>query len=54
METYLSFLSHLGSSGGVVINVFGGLKPIAAAFMSDFNVFSYMDSTLIHTLPEKI
>ena len=34
METYLSFLSHIGSSGGVVINFFGGLKPIAAALVS--------------------
>ena len=54
METYLSFLSHLGSSGGVVINIFGGLKPIAASFMSDFNGFLYMDSSFMHTLPEKI
>lgn len=54
METYLSFLSHLGVSGGVVINIFGGLKPIAASLMSDFNVYSYMDSTFMHTLPEKI
>ena len=34
MEVYLSFLSYLGSSGGVVINLFGGLKPIAAALVS--------------------
>ena len=34
METYLTFLSHLGCSGAVVINFFGGLKPIAAALVS--------------------
>ena len=33
MEVYLSFLSFLGSTGGVVINLFGGLKPIAAALV---------------------
>ena len=33
MEVYLSFLSFLGSTGGVVINIFGGLKPIAAALV---------------------
>ena len=54
METYLSFLNHLGSLGGVIINIFGGLKPIVASYMSDFNVFSYMDSSFMHTLPEKL
>lgn len=34
METYLTFLSHMGCSGGVVINFFGGLKPIAASLVS--------------------
>ena len=34
MEVYISFLNFLGSSGGVVINLFGGLKPIAAALVS--------------------
>ena len=54
METYLLFLNHLGNSGGVIINIFGRLKPIAATLMSDFNVFSYMDFSFTHTLPEKI
>ena len=34
METYLTFLSHMGLSGAVVINFFGGLKPIAASLVS--------------------
>jgi hypothetical protein len=38
MEVYNSFLSNLGSSGGVVINLFGGLKPIAAALVSTYNI----------------
>lgn len=54
METYLEFLSHLGSFGGVVINIFGGLKPIAPALMNDLNVFFYIDCGFIHTLFEKI
>jgi hypothetical protein len=54
MEAYLEFLRQIGISGGVVLNIFGGLKPIAASLMSDYNVFSYMDSAFIHMLPEKI
>ena len=54
MEAYLEFLRHIGISGGVVVNIFGGLKPIATSLMRDYNVYSYMDSTFIHTLPEKI
>jgi hypothetical protein len=38
MEVYNSFLINLGSSGGVVINLFGGLKPIAAALVSPYNI----------------
>jgi len=34
MEVYLTFLEHLGCAGAVVINFFGGLKPIAAALVS--------------------
>lgn len=33
MESYLEFLRLLGSSGGVTINFFGGLKPIAASLV---------------------
>ena len=54
METYFEFLKNLGTLGGVVINIFGGLKPIAAALMKELNVFSYMDYSFLHTLPEKI
>ena len=52
MKTCLSFRNHIGNSGGVVI--FGGLKPIAAALMNDLNIFSYMDSSFMHTLSGKI
>ena len=38
METYLMFLSHLGCSGAVAINFFGGLKPIAAALVSSLHL----------------
>jgi hypothetical protein len=34
MESYLSFLRDIASSGGVIVNLFGGLKPIAAALVS--------------------
>lgn len=34
METYLTFLHNMGLSGAVVINFFGGLKPIAASLVS--------------------
>lgn len=54
MGTYLSNSSHLGSSGRVVINIFGGLNPIVAALMSNLNIFSYIISSFIYTLSEKI
>lgn len=38
MESYLAFLSHMGCSGAVVINFFGGLKPIAAALVSSLHL----------------
>lgn len=50
MEVYIQFLSFMGSAGGMVMNFFGGLKPIAAALMNDFNVFCYMDSAFLNTL----
>ena len=34
MEVYISFLSYMGSAGGMVLSLFGGLKPIAAALVS--------------------
>jgi len=34
MEVYLTFLRNLGCAGAVVINFFGGLKPIAASLVS--------------------
>ena len=54
MEVYIKFLSFSGSPGGMVLNFFGGLKPIAAALMHDFNVFNYMDSAFINTLEPMI
>lgn len=54
METYICFLDQLPIAGGVVVNLFGGLKPIAAALMSNLNVFSYMDTKFMHTFPEKL
>jgi hypothetical protein len=42
MEVYNSFLDNLGNSGGVVINLFGGLKPIATALVSPYNIRSLM------------
>jgi hypothetical protein len=56
MEVYISFFSYLGSSGGVVINLFGGLKPIAAALVSSITPAcclytpSLPPSTLCHSL----
>jgi hypothetical protein len=47
MEVYNSFLSNLGSSGGVVINLFGGLKPIAAALVSPYNILVFIGKSLI-------
>ena len=54
MEIYLEFLNNLGSLGGVVINIFGGLKPVAAALMKELNVFSYMDCSFMNSWPGKI
>lgn len=50
MESYIMFLSFMGSSGGMVLSFFGGLKPIAASLMNDYNVFCYMDSAFINSL----
>ena len=34
MEVYISFLYFIGSAGDMVINLFGGLKPIVVALVS--------------------
>jgi hypothetical protein len=34
MEVYIKFLEYMGSAGGMVLNLFGGLKPVAAALAS--------------------
>ena len=34
IEAYLTIISHMGCLGGVIINFFGGLKPIVVAMMS--------------------
>ena len=54
MEVYLSFLDLMGSAGGMVLSFFGGLKPIAAALMRDYNVFCYQDSAFMHNLESLI
>ena len=42
MEVYISFLSFIGSAGSMVLNLFGGLKPIAAALVSPiFATFTF-------------
>ena len=34
MEFYISFLSYMFSAGSMVLNLFGSLKPIAAALVN--------------------